>query len=57
MEEIKDPTFLKEQVKILRETTNKLSDVSALFMIVDDNKKNRLVFIWKYSTSSIKIGI
>ena len=49
VEEIKDPTFLKEQVKILRETTNidiffkdliKLPEVSALLMIVDDNIKN-----------------
>jgi hypothetical protein len=49
VEEIKDPSFLKEQVKILRETTNidiffkdliKLPEVSALLMIVDDNIKN-----------------
>ena len=46
---IKGPTFLKEQVKILREKINidsffkdliKLPEVSALLMIVDDNKKN-----------------
>ena len=49
VEEIKDPVFLKEQVKILRETTNidiffkdliKVPEVSALLMIVDDNIKN-----------------
>ena len=48
-EEIKDPTFLKEQVKILRENTNidlffkdliKVPEVSALLMIVDDSVKN-----------------
>ena len=48
-EEIKDPTFLKEQVKLLRETTNidifykdliKIPEVSALLMVVDDNIKN-----------------
>ena len=48
-EEIKDPTFLKEQVKALRENTNidlffkdliKLPDVSALLMVVDDSIKN-----------------
>ena len=49
VEEIKDHAFLKEQVKILRETTNidiffkdliKVPEVSALLMIVDDNIKN-----------------
>ena len=49
VEEIKDPAFLKEQVKILRETTNidlffkdliKVPEVSSLLMIVDDNIKN-----------------
>ena len=48
-EELKDNSYLKEQVKILRETTNidvffkeliKLPEVSALLMIVDDGKKN-----------------
>ena len=48
-EEIKDPKFLKEQVKLLRETTNidifykdliKIPEVSALLMVVDDNVKN-----------------
>ena len=48
-EEIKDPTFLKEQVKTLRETTNidlffkdliKVPEVSALLMVVDDSVKN-----------------
>ena len=48
-EEIKDPRFLKEQVKLLRETTNidifykdliKIPEVSALLMVVDDNIKN-----------------
>ena len=48
-EEIKDPTFLKEQVKTLRETTNidiffkdliKIPEVSSLLMIVDDSIKN-----------------
>ena len=48
-EEVKDPTYLKEQIKILRETTNidvffkdliKLPEVSALLMIVDDGEKN-----------------
>ena len=47
--EIKDSSYLREQVKILRETTNidvffkdliKLPDVSALLMIVDDGEKN-----------------
>ena len=49
VEEIKDPKFLKEQVKILRETTNidlffkdliKVPEVSALLMVVDDSAKN-----------------
>ena len=48
-EEIKDSSYLKEQIKILRETTNidvffkdliKLPEVSALLMIVDDGDKN-----------------
>ena len=48
-EEIKDPTFLKEQVKALRENTNidiffkdliKIPEVSALLMVVDDSVKN-----------------
>lgn len=47
--EIKDPSFLKEQVKTLRETTNidlffkdliKVPEVSALLMVVDDSIKN-----------------
>ena len=47
-EEIKNPTFLKEQVKALRENTNidlffkdliKLPEVSALLMVVDDSVK------------------
>jgi hypothetical protein len=49
VEEIKDPKFLKEQVKNLIEANNidiffkdlvKLPVVSALLMIVDDNIKN-----------------
>ena len=48
-DEIKDSSYLKEQIKILRETTNidvffkdliKLPEVSALLMIVDDAEKN-----------------
>jgi hypothetical protein len=48
-DEVKDPKYLKEQIKILRETTNidvffkdliKLPEVSALLMIVDDGEKN-----------------
>ena len=48
-EDIKNSSYLKEQVKILRETTNidvfykdfvKIPEVSALLMIVDDSKKN-----------------
>ena len=48
-EEIKDPTYLKEQVKILKETTNidiffkdliKIPEVSSLLMVVDDSIKN-----------------
>ena len=48
-EEMKDPKFLKEQVKTLRETTNidlffkdliKVPEVSALLMVVDDSVKN-----------------
>ena len=48
VEEIKDPTFLKEQIKTLRETTNfdlffndliKAPEVSALFMVVDNSVK------------------
>ena len=47
--EIKDSSYLREQVNILRETTNidvffkdliKLPDVSVLLMIVDDGEKN-----------------
>ena len=47
--EIKDSSYLREQVNILREATNidvffkdliKLPDVSALLMIVDDGEKN-----------------
>ena len=47
--EIKDSSYLKEQIKIIRETTNidvffkdliKLPEVSALLMIVDDGEKN-----------------
>ena len=47
--DIKDFSYLKEQVKILRESTNidvffkdliKLPEVSALLMIVDDGEKN-----------------
>ena len=47
--DIKDPSYLREQVNILRETTNidvffkdliKLPEVSALLMIVDDGEKN-----------------
>ena len=49
VEEIKDPTFLKEKVKNLIEANNigiffkdlvKLPEVSTLLMIVDDNIKN-----------------
>ena len=48
-DEIKDSSYLKEQVKIIRETTNvdaffkdliKIPEVAALLMIVDDNEKN-----------------
>ena len=48
-DEIKDSSYLREQVNILRETTNidvffkdliKLPEVSALLMIVDDGEKN-----------------
>jgi len=48
-DEIKDSSYLREQVNILRETTNidvffkdliKIPDVSALLMIVDDGEKN-----------------
>ena len=48
-EELKEPYFLREQVKTLRETTNidiffkdliKIPEVSALLMIVDDGEKN-----------------
>ena len=49
MEELKDPKFLREQVKILRSTANvdlffkdliKVPEVSALLMVVDDSVKN-----------------
>ena len=48
-EDIKDPSYLKEQVKIIRENYNidvffkdliKIPEVSALLMIVDDSGKN-----------------
>ena len=48
-EEIKDSSYLREQVKAIRETTNidvffkdliKIPEVSALLMIVDDSGKN-----------------
>ena len=48
-DEIKDSSYLREQVKILRATTNidvffkdliKVPEVSALLMIVDDSGKN-----------------
>ena len=48
-DDIKNSSYLKEQVKILRETTNidvffkdliRLPEVSALLMIVDDGEKN-----------------
>ena len=48
-EELKDPTYLKEQVKVIKEYNNidlffkdliKLPDVAALLMVVDDNVKN-----------------
>ena len=48
-EELKDPTFLREQVQKIRENTNidvffkdliKIPEVSGLLMIVDDNIKN-----------------
>ena len=48
-DELKDPNYLKEQVKIIKENNNidlfykdliKLPDVSALLMIVDDSVKN-----------------
>ena len=48
-EELKDPNYLKDQVKVLKENNNidlyfkdlvKLPDVSALLMVVDDNAKN-----------------
>ena len=47
--EIKDSSYLREQVKVLREKTNidvffkdliKIPEVSALLMIVDDSEKN-----------------
>lgn len=47
-EEIRNPSYLKEQVKILRETTNidvyfkdliKIPEVAGLLMIVDDSEK------------------
>ena len=48
-DEVKDSSYLREQVKILRESTNidvffkdlvKIPEVSALLMIVDDSGKN-----------------
>ena len=48
-EELKDPNYLKDQVKVLKENNSidlyfkdliKLPDVSALLMVVDDNIKN-----------------
>ena len=48
-EDIKDSSYLREQVKILRETTNvdvlfkdliKIPEVSALIMVVDDSTKS-----------------
>ena len=48
-EELRDPNYLREQVKIIREKTNidvffkdliKIPEVSALLMIVDDSEKN-----------------
>ena len=48
-DEIKDSSFLKEQVKTLRENTNidlffkdliKIPEVSALLMVVDDSTKS-----------------
>ena len=48
-DELKDPTFLREQVKGIREQTNvdvffkdliKIPEVSGLLMIVDDTNKN-----------------
>ena len=48
-EEIRDPSYLKEQVKILKDSTNidiffkdliKIPEVSSLLMIVDDSSKN-----------------
>ena len=48
-EEIRDPSYLKEQVKILKDSTNidiffkdliKIPEVSSLLMIVDDSIKN-----------------
>ena len=48
-EELKDPTFLREQVKQIREQTEvdvffkdliKIPEVSGLLMIVDDTNKN-----------------
>ena len=48
-DELKDPTFLREQVKGIREQTNvdlffkdliKIPEVSGLLMIVDDSQKN-----------------
>ena len=48
-EELKDPNYLKDQVKVLKENNNidlyfkdliKLPEVSALLMVVDDNIKN-----------------
>jgi hypothetical protein len=48
-EELRDPNYLKEQVKTMKEDNNidlffkdliKLPDVSALLMVVDDSVKN-----------------
>ena len=48
-EELRDPNYLKEQVKAMQENNNidlffkdliKLPDVSALLMVVDDSMKN-----------------
>ena len=48
-EELRDPNYLREQVKIMQESNNidlffkdlvKLPDVSALLMVVDDSVKN-----------------
>ena len=56
-DEFRDPKFLREQVKIIREENEidvffkdliKVPDVSGLLMIVDDNNKNAGKKEWLY---------